>query len=140
MLNTTQAINERATETGRVWPYWLPVVAWAGMIFYLSSQSHPDESLPSLILDLGDRALHGIEYGILSIFCYRAFRHAAGAWAARYAVLLAIVTSTGYGFTDEVHQAFVPFRQPEAWDVLMDAIGATVGAAGWRWMGRWRGR
>ena len=115
------------------WFYWLPVAAYAGFIFYLSSQSHPEELLPSLVRELSDQVLHLIEYSVLGMLCYRAFRHAAGVWAARYALLLAVLTSSGYGLTDEVHQAFVPFRDASGWDVLMDTIGSAVGAWGWRW-------
>lgn len=122
-----------ARDCGGRWSYWLPVAAYAGLIFYLSSQSHPEELLPSLVRELSDQALHLIEYSVLGMLCYRAFRHAAGEWAARYALLLAVLTSSGYGLTDEVHQAFVPLREASGWDLFLDTIGATVGAWGWRW-------
>lgn len=133
MSKTGTGSAELPMGSGGRWAYWLPVAAYAGLIFYLSSQSHPEELLPSLVRELSDHALHFIEYSILGILCYRAFRHAAGAWAARYALLLAVLVSSGYGLTDEAHQAFVPLREASGWDVLMDAIGATVGAWGWRW-------
>ncbi|MGH7164032.1 MAG: VanZ family protein [Nitrospiraceae bacterium] len=133
MWNARAGSAELAMGSGGRWAYWLPVAAYAGLIFYLSSQSHPEEWLPSLVRELSDQALHLIEYGILGILCHRAFRHAAGAWATRYAVLLAVLASSGYGLTDEVHQAFVPLREASGGDVLMDVIGATVGAWGWRW-------
>ncbi|MGH8057507.1 MAG: VanZ family protein, partial [Candidatus Entotheonellia bacterium] len=118
---------------GLVWWYWLPVVAYAGLIFFLSSLSHPEVYTPSFLYEIGDKSLHAFEYGVLGILCYRAFHHAAGAWAARYALLLAIVSSVGYALTDEVHQAFVPLREPEVWDLVADSIGASVAAFGWRW-------
>ncbi len=133
-MQNGQEVSYRATNVaGGVWRYWLPVAAYAGLIFYLSSLSHPEAYFPSLVAELGDKVLHAVEYGLLSVLCYRAFRHGAGAWAARYALQLAIVAAATYGVTDEVHQAFVPLREAEAGDLLMDTIGAAIGATGWSW-------
>jgi VanZ family protein len=115
--------------------YWVPVVLYAGTIFYLSSQSHPEEQLPSFLLEeVSDKVLHTVEYGILSLLCYRAFRWAAGPAVARQAVVLAIVTASVYGLTDEVHQLFVPFRESGWQDWLADTIGAVIGAMSWRFL------
>lgn len=113
--------------------YWLPVLLYAGLIFYLSSQSRPPGPTLWLLTLIGDKGVHAVEYGILGLLCYRGFRHAAGAAAARRALLLAVLASTGYGLTDEVHQAFVPLREPDAWDLLADLLGSAAGASGWRW-------
>jgi VanZ family protein len=117
-----------------VW-YWLPVALYAGVIFFLSAQSHPEDQLPSFLLkDVSDKVLHAVEYGILSLLCYRAFRWAAGPAVARQAVVLAIVTASVYGITDEVHQFFVPFRESSWQDWLADTIGAAIGAMSWRFI------
>ena len=117
----------------QVFWYWVPVALYAGMIFYLSAQSHPEEQLPSfLIEDVSDKVLHGVEYGILALLCYRAFRWAAGSAVAQQAVVLAIVAASVYGVTDEVHQFFVPFRESSWQDWLADTIGAAIGAISWR--------
>ena len=121
------------TPTVRAMWYWLPVVIYAGLIFFLSSLSHPEQLAPSLFEMLGDKTLHAIEYGILAVLCYRAFRHAAGSRAARYALGFAIMAASLYGVTDEVHQAFVFSRESSGWDVLADSVGATLGSFGWRW-------
>jgi VanZ family protein len=44
--------------------------------------------------------------------------------------MLAILTASAYGLTDEVHQAFVPLREAGWQDWLADTIGATVAAVG----------
>ena len=133
-MQNGQEVSCRATNVaGGVWRYWLPVAAYAGLIFYLSSLSQPQEYIPPLLAELGDNILHAVEYGLLGVLCYRAFRHGAGAWAGRYAWQLAIVAAAAYGVTDEIHQAFVPLREAEAGDLLMDTIGAAIGAAGWSW-------
>ena len=127
-----------ATRQGamvQVFWYWVPVALYAGAIFYLSAQSHPEDQLPSFLLkDVSDKVLHAVEYGILGLLCYRAFRWAAGPAVARQAVVLAIVTASVYGITDEVHQFFVPFRESSWLDWLADTIGAAIGAISWRFI------
>ena len=119
----------------QVFWYWLPVALYAGAIFYLSAQSHPEEQLPSFLLkDVSDKVLHAVEYGILGLLCYRAFRWAAGPAVAQQAVVLAIVTASVYGITDEVHQFFVPFRESSWLDWLADTIGAAIGGISWRFI------
>ena len=111
--------------------YWLPAVLYAGVIFFLSSQSHPEDRLPPFLFkEISDKVLHAVEYGILALLCYRAFRWAAGPVLARQAVVLAIVTASVYGLTDEVHQAFVPLRDASWQDWLADTIGAALAAVG----------
>ena len=120
------------TMTQVLW-YWLPAALYAGLIFFLSAQSHPEETLPSFLFkEVSDKVLHAVEYGILAVLCYRAFRWAAGAAIARQAVVLAILTASVYGITDEVHQAFVPLRESSWQDWLADTIGAAIGAMSWR--------
>ena len=127
----------RQGVTVQVFWYWLPAVLYAGMIFYMSSQSHPEEQLPAFVLkDISDKVLHAVEYAGLAVLCYRAFRWAAGPSAARQALVLAIVTASIYGVTDEVHQFFVPFRESSWLDWLADTAGATVGALSWKSL-RW---
>jgi len=115
--------------------YWVPAVLYAGAIFFLSSQSHPEDQLPLFLLeDVSDKVLHAVEYGILAVLCFRTFRWAAGPAVARQAVVLAIVTASVYGITDEVHQLFVPFRESSWLDWLADTIGAAIGALSWRFL------
>jgi VanZ family protein len=112
---------------------WLPVAAYMALIFYFSSQSHPDENLPKFLFEtLSDKLLHAIEYAVLGVLCYRAFRRAAGSWFTEYAVLFAIITASFYGATDEVHQAFVPLRTAAWSDWVADTAGGVIGTVGYR--------
>jgi VanZ family protein len=107
--------------------YWFPVIAYVTLIFYLSSLSHPEERLPNFLFEqLGDKLLHGIEYAVLALLCYRAFRWAAGPQAGEYAVMLAIVATSLYGLTDELHQAYVPLRESSLadWIAVIGAVGS----------------
>jgi len=118
----------------RAFTHWTPVVGWAALIFCLSALPSPESYLPMLGWVFNDKAAHVVTYGGLSILCYRALRGASGAWAARHAFTLAILTSTAYGLTDEWHQYFVPFRTMEAQDVLADLAGSLSALLGWRHM------
>ena len=106
--------------------YWGPVVGYAGLIFYLSSLPNPTEELP--IPDIGDKWLHLIEYAGLGALCFRAFRLGAAQALSQRALLLAVIVSSLYGFTDELHQALVPMRESSWLDVIADTIGAGMGA------------
>jgi len=115
--------------------YWMPVALYAGAIFYLSAQPHPEEQLPSFLLkEVSDKVLHLLEYSVLGALCYRAFRWGLNGQVAARALIIAIVAASLYGLTDEVHQLFVPFRESSWLDWLADTIGAAIGALSWRFV------
>lgn len=121
--------NQRVSaEWRRIVFYWGPVAGYAGLIFYLSAQSHPDEDLPALFGSVNDKVLHAVEYAGLGGLCYRAFRWGTGGPVAARAFLFAVLAASLYGVTDEIHQLFVPFRESSWQDWLADTFGATLGA------------
>ena len=125
----------RQDVMGQVLWYWVPVALYAGMIFYFSAQSHPDDDLPSFLFEeISDKVLHAVEYAGLAGLCYRAFRWGVSGQVASHALLFAIVAASLYGITDEVHQLFVPFRESGWQDWLADTIGAIIGATSWRFI------
>jgi VanZ family protein len=95
---------------------WVPVVAWAGLIFVLSS-------IPDLGTGLGawDLALrkvaHAAEFAVLGFLLARAIGRDGPALALGIA----------YAVSDEVHQHFVPGRLGSPLDVLVDAVGVAIG-------------
>ena len=100
----------------RVLSAWLPVVAWAALIFTLSS-------IPDLGTGLGGwdlllrKIAHAAEYAVLGVLLLRAVGKEPPAAAIGIA----------YAVTDEVHQAFVPGRHGAVMDVLIDAVGVLIG-------------
>ena len=117
----------------RVVRYWLPVGLYASFIFYLSSQSILPVTLPTLIEQLGDKLHHMLAYGLFGLLWLRAFRYCGGRWAAPRAAVLAIIACFLYGTTDELHQAFVPLRDADPWDVVADTAGAAAAVWGMDW-------
>lgn len=108
---------------------WAPVVLYMGVIFYASAQ--PEVAIPSA---LSDKSSHAIAYSVLGVLLVRAL---AGGLPARIRVrtaLLAVLLATVYGASDELHQAFVPGRTADVYDLYADAAGAAAGAfACWLW-------
>jgi VanZ family protein len=108
----------------RVLSLWLPVVAWAALIFGLSS-------IPDLGTGLGGwdlvlrKVAHAAEYAILAALLVRALRRPGAA----------ITLGIAYAISDEIHQSFVAGREGSVLDVGIDAIGVVVGAmlAARRW-------
>lgn len=102
---------------------WLPVAAWAGLIFVLSSQANlrfvPDEGLDFVVRKIG----HLGAFGILALLLWRALAETtawrrSGAWAFALTVL--------YAASDELHQGLVAGRHASAADVGIDATGAAI--------------
>ena len=104
----------------RVLTVWLPVFAWAAVIFALSS-------IPSLSTGLGTwdtvlrKGAHIAEYAILGALLYRALGREA----------LALAAGIAYAATDEFHQRFVQGRHSSPVDVAIDAVGLALGMLVW---------
>ncbi len=107
----------------------MPVCAYAGLIFYLSSLPHPEDDLPSFVLSFSDKVLHVVEYAALGGLCYRALCRGTNESWGTMALPLAVLFASLYGISDEIHQSFVPFRDSSWLDWVADTIGAVVGAA-----------
>lgn len=109
---------------------WLPLIAWMGLIFYLSAQPdfpHPEVDWARKVFSNG---AHLFVFGVLAVLWARALG------ARRRDLWIALALTVLYALSDEFHQAFVPGRTPDPLDVLVDALGAAVGLALWRWRQR----
>ena len=103
--------------------YWLPVIIYSGTIFTLSSFSHiPGPEL----FPHSDKLIHFIEYAVLSFLIARAFKHSNKQTFKENAIYLAIILASLYGFTDEIHQAYVPGRECSFYDWISDLSGSFI--------------
>jgi VanZ family protein len=105
---------------------WLPALGYMALIWFVSSI--PIE-LPLPSIPWRDKAAHVVQYGLLGLFVARAVRGTWPALPARRALPLAALITAGWGYLDELHQAFVPGRDASALDVLADVVGAVLGVA-----------
>src|SRR3989440_980482 len=104
----------------RLLTVWLPVVAWAAVIFTLSS-------IPSLSTGLGTwdtilrKGAHLTEYAVLGALLYRALGREP----------FALAVGLAYAASDELHQHFVHGRHASPVDVGIDAVGVAAGMLVW---------
>ena len=104
----------------RLLTVWLPVFAWAAVIFAFSS-------IPSLSSGLGvwdtvlRKCAHVTEYAVLGGLLYRALGVEP----------LALAAGIAYAATDELHQHFVRGRHASPVDVGIDAVGVALGMLVW---------
>jgi len=123
---------------------WLPVAAWATLIFTFSTGWFTGEHTAGMLLPLLDlffpdanpatvqavnhvvrKLAHFCEYLVLSVLLYRALR---GGGRSRLAAACASVGIAGlYSLSDELHQVFVPGRVAALTDCLIDVSGAAAG-------------
>ncbi len=76
----------------------------------------------------GDKAIHALEYAILGYLCAQAALRSWPDRAPLRATLVGALVALAFGLSDELHQAFVPGRSADAWDLLADGVGAMIGA------------
>ena len=103
--------------------YWLPPLIGMGIIFYLSHQ--PDlPHAPAYWLDAVLKKLaHVSEYAILFLLFCRAWRRGR---AAGLVLRRSLLTTAAYAISDELHQAWVPGRHANGYDVLIDLSGVLL--------------
>jgi hypothetical protein len=107
--------------------YWLPPLAWMGLIYGLSSRSTlpglPDTVAWCEVVDrMIMKSAHMLAYGSLAWLYLRGLRHHLGPLAVLRIVSVAM--AVGYGLSDEYHQTFVPGREGKLFDVGVDGVGA----------------
>ena len=104
--------------------YRLPAIAWAVLLFLLSSI--PSEAMPKLALEISDLIEHFAAYSVFGFLLAHAIIQKAGevSWKWRFAVL---AIGALYGASDELHQTFVPGRFCAFSDFLADCAGVLFG-------------
>lgn len=102
---------------------WLPPLVLMGVIFFFSAQ--PDLNSGLGVADTILRKLaHVVEYALLALLWLRALRTRMD---ARRAALVALVVTSLYAASDELHQSFVEGRHGSPLDWAIDtAAAATV--------------
>lgn len=129
---------------------WGLVLAWMGLIFYLSHQAGGESSalsagvvgflvkmietiFPFLSFDLDflhffvRKFAHFFAYFILGLLLiYAVHIERAPTWRS---IFFSFIVTLAYAISDELHQLFVPGRSGELRDVLIDSFGSSVGMA-----------
>jgi VanZ family protein len=97
-----------------------------GAIFYLSAQPDLNSGL-GLVDFIGRKLIHFSMYALL---CFLWWRLLSARMQSTRAILVALVLSSLYAASDELHQSYVEGRHGTPVDWLIDTAGA--GLVAWR--------
>ena len=101
--------------------YWLPVIIWAGLIFYLSAISGLSSGLGAFWDVFWRKLAHATEFGILNLLLFRAL--SGSAWSFKKVWWWSLILSVLYAVSDELHQYFIPLRECRWQDMAQDSFG-----------------
>lgn len=130
LVRTTRLVGTVLVSQARVLS-WIPPLAWASLIFFLSS-GQPAlggfdlGAFGGFITNLG----HPGAFGVLTLLVIPVFGRTTGPHGLRWTKLSAVngvwvVTVVAlYGLTDEIHQSTVEGRDASLLDWLSDFVGA----------------
>jgi len=107
--------------------YHIPVIVYAGLIFFASTFSEAPFDLPKFILK--DKLMHFIEFAIFGILLWRSANRWKLSLTKIKLSIIAIVIGSIYAAFDEYHQFLIPGRKCDFSDWIADAIGLAVGIA-----------
>lgn len=128
-------VTRALRATGRLllrapWPLALVlVVAWALLIWDLSSHAVPKPVTPSFFWEVASNLAHAPLFGILTLFAAGLLlRRRDGGWPRAAAGSFALVAGLvlAYGLVDEWHQSRVPGRDSSLLDALTDLVSALM--------------
>ena len=110
--------------------HWLPLLVYMAAIFAVSSlpAAAIEEAAPAegvLPFFINEATVHTGEFAVLAVLLYRLLSSYGVTSPAIWAV--GLVLTAAYGASDEIHQSFVPGRDPSWQDVGYDSLGALLG-------------
>jgi VanZ family protein len=133
--------------------YWLPVVVWAAVIFWFStdtfSSENTEESFGPVLTVISyvtgtsfetthfvvRKCAHLTEYFVFALLLIRAIKWRFGNKRRLRCASCAVLAVFLYACSDEFHQSFVPSRGPSFADVGIDSLGGICGVL---WSYVWR--
>ena len=104
--------------------YWLPLLLYCILIYTLSSDKYPVH-VPKIFS--ADKLVHFFAYAFLGLLVIRAFATLRLKENIALLIIISILFSTLYGFSDEMHQYFVPYRRADIKDIFADLLGSAFG-------------
>lgn len=106
----------------------LPAIIWMVFIFLMSSQEQFPRT-PGFSVAVMSVLAHIVLYGVLGLLISIAINGTGR--PDKRSMILAVTGAALYGVTDEVHQAFVPGRNPSIFDLFVNTVGATISVVAW---------
>jgi VanZ family protein len=105
----------------RLDPWAWPLLLMAA-IFFFSAQPDLNSGLGTVDL-IGRKIIHFAQNALLAFLWWRVLRTR---YSARRAALFALLITSAYAATDELHQTFVHGRHGSPVDWAIDTAGATI--------------
>ena len=118
----TFAANEGAF--GVTAPYTAFILLYCSGIFWASA--HPDPVPMEMPFPGADKIVHAVVYGGLAAAVSVGLRRSGRSRPPRVQFWAPVVFAGLYGFSDEVHQLFVPLRNFDVFDIAADLAGALL--------------
>jgi hypothetical protein len=103
--------------------YYLPLIIWAGIIFWFSSLPTVETTDVFWQDFLLKKSAHFIEYLVFALLLFRSLKNTSGLSKTKL-LWITLLLSLIYAVSDELHQSFVPGREPRIRDVVIDTLGA----------------
>jgi len=110
-------------EARRGVPRWLPPVAWAAVVFAVSSI--PDLQTRVAGLEIRDKLAHFGEFFIFGWLVARSFD--GSGWPTGRHLIWSLLCGAVLAALDELYQGFVPGREQDILDFLADVGGVLAG-------------
>jgi VanZ family protein len=95
-------------------------------------------AIPLGAIPFKDKGVHAVEYGVLAVLLGYAIRRTWLQVAFWRVLMFAALLTFAWGYLDELHQAFVPGRNSDAFDLLADTVGALLGSGLFGAFEHWR--
>jgi VanZ family protein len=116
---------------------WLPLLLWMAIIFAVSHT--PKQDIPAfgtwdMLIKKGS---HFLAYFILALLAHWAIAHPGRQPWGRYIWVWLIAVA--YAISDEYHQTFIPGRNGNMSDVVIDSLGALTALLVLAYYEKWRG-
>lgn len=113
------------STTQRILIYWIPVLIWAGFIFYLSDISGLRGGFSTPVEIVLRKIAHAGEFGFLAIFVLLLLTKGYSV-ELKKSVMISLLLVALYALSDELHQSFVAARDGNFKDVTVDILGAYI--------------
>lgn len=129
VMKDVKPVHMPSNHSFRFFSYGGPVIICMGLIFYLSSI--PGRKI-TFLFPYQDVFGHLAAYSVLGFFVMRLLKHSLSRQQVSKLVLYSALFGLVYGFSDELHQTFIPGRHFSAFDIFIDTTGSFIGSLFYR--------
>ena len=114
--------SRQYSPVGRFFVYHLPALLFAAAIITVSSI--PNLKAPQLKMLAFDKMAHFLEYAVFAWLTIRSFSQIGPRVSDNQAFFLAALFVSLFAVFDEYYQRFIPGRQFDIYDIIIDVCGA----------------